>query len=430
MLEPETLYHQIQVSGDGAGAPATTRRKPLGRDFRLYATGRAVSVVGDRVATITLIFLIIHLSHSFAPAVALYYLSRILPSLLGGLAVGVMVDQLDRQRLMVGADLGRAVLLGAIPLLGATHFWALYPAIVVLYALTLVFGTAAVAALPDIVPEGQMMAANSILGAISSSADFAYAVGGVLVFVLGLQAPFYIDAVTFLFSAVTISAMRFPRRVRESFPGLHASLVRVREGAVFILDHPFLKWSTLALTLGPLAGGAIYVLMPLYANSVLGRQKYAISALRSGAFRFSMLEVALGVGLLLGTGIAPWAARHRPRGTIFGLGLAGTGIAYSLLSLATNFYLACAILILAGICNSVFIITGITVVQTLTPSEVRGRVGAARGTMIDAALAVGSALAGPLLVVLSIRVAWALLGAAIAASSLLIWLRPDVRGQV
>jgi predicted MFS family arabinose efflux permease len=299
----------------------------------------------------------------------------------------------------------------------------------VLYAFTLVFDTAARAALPDIIDEDRMMAANSILHGIDTAGDFAYALGGVLVYALGLQAPFYIDAGTFLFSALMVSRMRLPSRPPQPFPGVFSLLARVRGGTTFLLGQPFLKWSTVAFTFAPLAGGALYVLMPLYANSVLGQSALLFGPLTSGAFRFSVLEVCFGVGALLGAGVAARISTRWPRGALFGAGLAGYGGAFALMSIATNFYAAGAVLVAAGACNSLFLVAGLTLVQTLTPSDVRGRVVAARMTIINGSLAIGSALGGTLLLGLPYRAAWLLLGAVVSASSCFVWLRSEVRGQ-
>lgn len=401
----------------------------LGRDFRLYVSGQTVSVIGDRVAIIALVFLVIHLTRSSALALALFYVCRVVPTLVAGLVVGVLVDHFNRRRLMIACDLGRALLLIAIPTVTGLQLWILYPLVVVLYALTLLFDTAADAALPDVVPEERMMAANAVLRGIQTVGDFAYAAGGALVFFLKLQAPFYIDAATFLFSALMISGMRIPFRPSAEMPNVLEVGRRITAGLHFVWGHPFLKWSTLTFALAPFAGGAVFVLAPLYANTVLGRGGGLIGPLHSGAFRFSLLEVSLGVGALAGSWLAPRAADRSARGRLFGAGIAGLGAGYAIVSVATNIYVACAVLVVAGIFNSLFVISGMTLVQKLTPSEMRGRVVAARATVINAALALGSLAGGLMLLVLPYRILWLALGAIICASSLFVWFHPEVRGQ-
>lgn len=401
----------------------------LGRDFRLYVAGQAVSVIGDRVAIIALVFLVIRLSGSSALALAVFYVCRVVPTLIGGLLAGVLVDHSNRRRLMIACDLGRAVLLVAIPTLSSLQLWVLYPMVVVLYALTLLFDSAADAALPDVVPEDRMTAANSVLRGIQTVGDFAYAAGGALIFFLKLRVPFYIDAATFLFSALMITGMRIPLVPAQAMPDVAAVGRRIDAGLRFVWGHSFLKWSTLTFAIAPFGGGAAFVLAPLYANAVLGHSAGLIGPLHSGAFRFSLLEVSLGIGALCGSWVATRAAGRMARGRLFGIGVAGLGIGYALLSIATNIYAACSDLAIAGLFNSLFVISGMTLVQKLTPSEMRGRVVAARATVINSSLALGSLAGGFMLLAFPYRLLWLVLGAIICASSLFIWLHPEVRRQ-
>jgi MFS family permease len=404
-------------------------KQGYGRDFKLYITAKAVSVVGDRVAMIALTFLVIKLSNSFAPALSLFYVCRLFPTLIGGLVVGVFVDKYHRQRLMVFCDLGRAVLLAAVPALGALTLWTLYPLVVVLYGFTIVFDTAARAALPDVVPEARMIGANSIIQGIETAGDFAYVLGGALIYLLSLQAPFYLDAATFLVSALCVFAMRLPSRIAGGLSHWREVPTLIRDGVLHLLGNPFLKWSTIVLATAPVAGGAAFVLTPLFAQHALAHGNGITGPLASGAFRYSLLQGAEAVGALIGILLAGRLARHMARGMLFGIGVTGMGLADGSLGFVTSMYPAMAALLVAGLFNSLFIICSVTLVQALTPTEMRGRVLAARYTVVNTALATGAAIGGALLLVFSYSTLWFLEGAIIVLSSLFVWLLPEVRGQ-
>ncbi len=413
----DTLEHSSTSNGT----------RELGRDFKLYITAQAVSVVGDRVAIIALTFLVIKLSHSFAPALAVYFVCRLLPTLIGGLLVGVFVDRYNRKHLMVACDVGRAVLLAAVPSLGALTLWTLYPIVVVLYSFTIVFDTAARAALPDVVPEERMIDANAIIQGIENGGDLAYVVGGALIYLFSLRAPFYVDAATFLVSALCVFGMRVPSVGTVRFRSWREVPELVRGGFAHLWRNPFLKWSTIVLGVAPVAGGVAFVLTPLFAQHALSHGH--TGPLASGAFRYSLLQSGEAVGALLGTLLAGRLANRMPRGMLFGLGVTGMGLADGSLGFVTNVYPAMAALLVAGFFNSLFIICGVTLVQSLTPTQVRGRVLAARYTVVNTALALGAALGGVLLLVFSYRSLWFVEGAVIVLSSLFVWLIPQVRGQ-
>jgi hypothetical protein len=329
----------------------------------------------------------------------------------------------------VGCDLGRAAILTIVPGLSSLEALTVYPLVFGIYAFTVLFDTAARASLPDVVPESQMMGANAILRGIETAGDLAYAAGGALVFALKLQLPFYIDAATFLFSALMISAMHLPTRPSEPLPHPRRIVAQFLEGIRYLAAQPFLKWSTITFFFAPFAGGAIFVLAPLYANRTLAGSFGLVGPLRSGAFRFSVLEVSIGIGALAGSFVAARLARSWPRGVIFGIGMSGLGVAYALLAFITSVYPASLAMVGVGLFNSLFLVSGITLAQTLTPSDMRGRVVAARLTVINTSLALGSAVGGALLLVLPYQALWLVLGSIIAASSLFIWLRPEAREQ-
>ncbi|GAC1465383.1 MAG: MFS transporter [Chloroflexota bacterium] len=408
-----------------------SRRTPaLGRDFRLYATGRAVSAVGDRIALITLVFLVVHLSNGYAPALAAFYVVRVIPRVLGGLLAGVVVDHIDRRRLMIACDLVRGGLLVVIPGAAALNIWTIYPSVFVLFTLSLLFDTAAGAALPDVVPHERMTTANAILNGVTTSADFFYAVGGVLIFALGFRIPFFIDAATFFFSAVMISVMRIPPLKRAGSVGDWREIGRrLREGTTYVMGQPFLKWSALTYSFAPFAGGIAFVLTPLYANHVLAATPHLVGPMHGGAFRFSLLEIFLGVGALIGSVLAARLTPRWPRGRLFGLGLTGMGVSEAALAFTHNLYVALPILAVDGVFNSFYYVSSFTLLQTLTATEMRGRVLATGQTLVNTSLALGAACSGALLLVLTYGQLWFLAGTIVVLASLFVWLRPEVRTQ-
>lgn len=414
-----------EASEEGTSQPIRTNR-----DFQLYATGRIVSAIGDRVGVIALVFIIIQLSGSAPAALAIFYVCRVLPSFLGGILVGSLVDIVDRRTLMILADIGRAAVLVAVPTLGSLSLWSLYPLAIVLYALGLVFYTAAQAAIPDVVRPERMTGANAILQGIDASTDLAYALGGGLVVALGVKLPFYIDAVTFIFSALMVWQMRLPDRPRMPVPSLPALRDHVREGLTFLLSNPFLRWSTLSLTIAPFAGGAMYVLVPLYANHSLAHSPGLVGPLRNGAFRFSVLEVCLGLGVLAASALVVRLADRYPRGKVVGFSILGQGLVVMYFAFTHNIYVVAPLMLVEGVFNGLFVISVITMVQQFTPTEIRGRVVGVRNIAIDGSIALGSAAGGIVLSALTYSTMWLVIGGLIVIASLGILTPSAVRNQV
>ena len=135
-----------------------------------------------------------------------------LPSLLVSLPAGAWVDRLRRRPVLIGADLGRALLLGSIPLaavLGLLRIEYLYLVAALASALTVFFNVAADSYLPALIPRRQLVEGNSKLAASESLAQIAGpGVGGVLVQLITAPLAILVDAGSFLVSALCLRFIR------------------------------------------------------------------------------------------------------------------------------------------------------------------------------------------------------------------------------
>ena len=152
--------------------------------------------------------------HGSAGGVGLLNASRWLPYLLLGLVVGALVDRRRRRPILVATDLGRAVLLGAIPLLWVVDKLNLP----ILMAFMVAFGTmsllsdgAARSFLPRLVPRAALLAANARLDQSSSVAQTSGPLlAGGLVTALGAPIAVLVDAVSYLVSGIATASIRTP----------------------------------------------------------------------------------------------------------------------------------------------------------------------------------------------------------------------------
>ncbi|MEZ0113248.1 MFS family permease [Catenulispora sp. EB89] len=285
--------------------------------FRRFWLGDTVSQLGDRVTELALpLIASVTLKASAAEASALAAVTWT-PNLLG-VFLGAWVDrQRRKRRLMIGADLARAVVLVSLPVAAAFHAVTLGQ----LYVVAALCGTAAVlfnTSYPSffarLVPRSRYVSANSKLaGTRSASFMVGPAAGGVLI--AATSAPFAVlaDSVSFLFSALAISRVRIaepqpqpqpqPKQPQESEQeSAELSLARrAKEGILYIAREPILR-STLACatTVNFFTFVANTSLLVLFANRVLHL---------SGG----VVGVALGIGAsgaLLGAVLAPRLARR------------------------------------------------------------------------------------------------------------------------
>src|SRR5919202_895493 len=187
---------------DGAAARrggASVRPLLRNRDFMLLQAGQLLSAGGTQVASIAYPLLVLSLTGSPAKA-GLVAFARLLPNALFGLLGGVAADRFDRRRVMIAADLVRALAVGGVVaaiLLDRLAFWQLPPAAFVEGTGNAFFGPAAAGALRSVVPPAALPAAAGLQQARTATvALLGPPVGGAL-FGIARAAPFVADAASY-----------------------------------------------------------------------------------------------------------------------------------------------------------------------------------------------------------------------------------------
>ncbi|TNF27617.1 MAG: MFS transporter [Deltaproteobacteria bacterium] len=287
--------------------------------------GSAVSLFGDWFDTMAIYALVERLTGS-PLALGLVFAIKLLGYAAFGLPGGLLADRVDRKRLMIVADVARAVIvLGFIFVESAEDLPLLYVLMTLQVGFGATFDPAHRASLPNITTPRELLTANALLAATwSALLAIGAALGGLATAGLGTDAVFALDAGTYLFSAYAI------RRVAIPFtppPAVHANLAvaaarELRAGWRYLLHHRDLARIALAKTSWAVGGAAL------------------VYFLTQAGPRLTPEDAALGIGLLfsargVGTGIGPIIARRwftdvRAWPRILGWCVVASGVAYGL----------------------------------------------------------------------------------------------------
>jgi predicted MFS family arabinose efflux permease len=182
-------------------------------DFRRLWTGQVVSEIGDWLNNIAVLALTIQLAGAGheGRAIALYAIARHLPLFLFGPVAGVVVDRTDRRRVMIVADIARAVLaLGFLMARSSAELPVIYLVGASLFSISAFFNVAKRAAIPNMVSGAdELLTANS-LSSSTTAATIAVgsALGGIVATLTGRDVVFILNAVTFIVSALMIRRIR------------------------------------------------------------------------------------------------------------------------------------------------------------------------------------------------------------------------------
>ncbi len=230
------------------GVRSTTRPRDCPGFPQLW-TASTVSDFGTYVTALASQVLIVVNLHASATDVGLVNAARWLPYLLFGLFAGVFVDRRRRLPVLIGTDLGRALLLGAIPVLAALGGLSV-PVVIVLMvpfgALSVLNDAADQSLLPSVVTPAALGRANVRLQqSMSAAQTTGPLVGGGLVAALGAPLAVLVDAASYLFSGLLLTTIRVHERPREPRARRHV-LAELHEGVAWVYRHPML--APMALT--------------------------------------------------------------------------------------------------------------------------------------------------------------------------------------
>jgi len=345
-------------------------------------------------------------------------------ALIVGLFAGAWVDRLHRRPIMIWADVGRAILLGSIPVAFIAHALGMTQLVVVAFlaaVLSTVFDVADRSYLPTVVPRQQLVAANSALTASGSVAEFSsFGIGGFLITLFTAPIAIAVDAVSFVVSGVLLRTIRQPEPPPKPAHHREPVLLEIREGLRIVARSPMLRALALAHGGTHILWGVFGTAYLLFAKDELGLDPAAVG----------VIAALGGIGSLAGSFATPVLMRRFGVGrTILGgMVLFAIGNALIPLAPAHAVLLGAAFLIAQQLVGdsggTVYEIVETSLVQSTVDNRVIGRVNASFFTFTTLMTLAGVILGGVVGELLGLRAAFAvgLLGAVV--SIIVVWFSP------
>jgi len=375
--------------------------------FYLLWQGQLISALGDAVYAIALGFWVLDKTGSTAIMGTLMAASS-LPRVAIAPFAGVVVDRIDRKWMLVAMDALRGiavVLVGVAALSGRLEVWMVMAAGVTISAASAFFNPAVGSALPDIVPSGSILQANSAFALLQTgSGVLGSAAGGFLYQLLGAPLMFLANGISYLVAAVASVPIRVPRVRHETTE--FRFLRDLKAGLGFVWQYRGIR--NLLLTAAGLNFFAVVgmtLLLPLFQRTPgLGSGGYGImtAALTGGMFvgflLTSMRQITYGRRFLV----------------FFASGVGSMALAV-LLPIWLNVAVMSALAAGFGLANAVTNSFISATLQSAVPQHLRGKVFSLVGTIAGGLTPVAFALAGGLAEVLPLR---ALIAAAFGVTML------------
>jgi len=374
------------------------------RDFIKLWAGQTISNIGSGITGVALpLTAVLILSASPVQMGILSALNGI-AVLVFGLFAGVWVDRLRRRPIMIAADLGRAILLGSIPLaalLGVLNLAQLYVVAALSAILTIFFNVADQSFLPTLIPQKQLIEANSKRGTSDSLAEIVGpASAGPLVQLIGAPFAILLDGCSFLVSAFSLGLIHVaePRPVSEEQRQRQSAWRESIDGLRMVRDNALLRALVTSAALFEFFGnfiGTLYIL-------------FIVRELHASGLILGFLIATGGVSALFGTLIARRVIQRLGPGLSIGAMLTFYGVsglvipfAHGPVALAVAFLFAGQLFGDASV--AIYFIAEVSLRQAIIPNAFLGRISATMQFLTQGPAPVAAIAAGILGTIIGLR---------------------------
>ena len=354
------------------------------RNFRLFAAGQLISMTGTWVQLVAQSWLIYRLTGR-ATLLGLVGFAGNFPIFLLAPIGGALADRFERRRIIVvtqAISMVLAFVLAGLTLGGVVREWhivALAAGLGIIHAFDI---PARQSFLVEMVGRDDLINAIGLNSSLFNGARMiGPAVAGVLVAAVGEGWCFFINAISFAAVLVALLAIRVPP---FQAPAKTSTLSRIREGFAFAVHERPVRALLVMLSFLSLVGMPFMVLMPVFADRVLF----------GGPAAYGILMSAAGMGALAGAialaskrdvrGLGGWVARAA----------IGFGALLAVFSLSRSMWLSVLLLLPIGFSMMVQISSSNTLIQTMVPDALRGRVMSVYSMMFMGMAPLGALLSG------------------------------------
>jgi MFS family permease len=343
------------------------------RNFRLLYIGQTISQLGDWFNAVAVYALLLDLTGS-ATAVAWMMIVQFLPVAIFGPLAGVIVDRVDRRRLMIATDLVRGALIFTLLLIRRPdQVWIAYLVMAVAVGAQAFFEPARTATIPNVTAPEDLLAANALSSATwSAMLALGASIGGLVTALAGRNVAFVVNALSFFASAFFIARTQYDATPAaapkpEGWLAL-TGISDLVEGVRYVRQRSHVAALMFVKAGWGLAGGVLLLL------TIFGQRVFPLAG--GSAAGIGVLYAARGVGAGLGPIALRWIIGQQPRRLRRTIGPAYfmVGVFYIALAWAPSLWVAALCVLCAHFGGSILWVFSTVLLQMEVPDRFRGRV--------------------------------------------------------
>lgn len=390
--QPAAVLLPPRGAGKGLQRALSSLRQ---RNFRLFWSGQSISLMGSSMQAIGQTWLVLEYTHS-AWQVGLVGALQALPILLFSLFGGIFADRWPKRHMLLITQIVSTIQALLLWILIATHtlqLWHLYILVLLLGLASSLGRPASRAFIVELVGREDLPNAVAIYSSISTlSRIIGPGLGGIIIAASNVTALFLINALSFLPVIASLILLRNSElHTSEVVSEARSERIRkrqstwqsLREGLLYVWNTPTVLLVIVVTGLVLLFGSNFNVVLPLIATDVL----------HMGAAAFGFLSAALSIGAFLSTLWLAWNNR-RPSIRSLLLEMLLFGALEVIFAFSHLYLLSLALIALVGFSEMWFATQALTMLQTITPDHLNGRVLSVQVLLFDGSLPLGYLLLG------------------------------------
>jgi MFS family permease len=426
MAKPETVPPEEETTPFWPRSLRALRH----RNFRLFFLGQLISLTGTWMQSVGLAWLVYDMaSRTTIDTQATYAAAQLgFVSFAGQVPVfalawlgGAVADRFNRHSIVIGTQTVAMLLafaLAGLTLTNTVQIWHIYLLASLVGIVNAFDIPARQAFIADLVGREDIVNAIALNSSMFNGARMVGpAVAGVLVATLGEAWCFFANAVSFLAVLTGLLMMRVTPRYT---PPQGSAISRIVEGFHYAWRTRPIRVLLLLLGLMSLMGMPYAVLMPIFASDVL----------KGGPRALGILMGAAGIGALAGAITLTRREGLRGLGRWIAMAACGFGVSLILFSWSTSFWLSATLLVPVGYCMMLTMASSNTLIQSMVPDHLRGRVMAIYSMMFMGMAPFGALYAGVVAEAVGAPLTVALGGVAcVAGAAWFAWLLPSLRPE-
>lgn len=357
-------------------------------NFRRFWIGQCISVMGTWIQRTTQTWLVYQMTKS-AFLVGLLAAAQFVPIMALTLIAGTLIDRYPKRRILLMTQFGFLVLGAAmtiITFLKIVQYWQIL-VIALGYGILQSFDTPTRQSyFIELVGKKDLMNGISLNSSIFNLAKIAGpSLAGVLMVTIGVAPCFLVDTLSYIAIIIGLLMIHQQHPVASHTP--RHIIADVKEGLAYIVHHDNVKLSAELMMIICTLNFNNNVIIPIYAQEVLGR----------GAQGYANLLSATGIGSLIAAFLMSYLARFGLRRDLYLLVALGTALVQSLMIFVHVYWLAMIFMVVIGFCNMVFLNQSNAAFQFSIPNELRGRIMSVYVLLNQGSTPIGSLYVGGLM---------------------------------